>query len=334
MGRHYGQLSLEERVEIYRLHAGGRSLRWIGRSIGRSPSTIGREIRRNSVITKAWQGGYEPVRADALARRRRAHDKRFKLARQPDLATLVRDRLAMGWSPQQIAGRLAREHGRTLISHESIYRFVYHRSANKDYWHRLLPRAKFRRGRYAPKGGSARDLICHRVPLSQRPAQAADRAQPGHWEADFMLFSRSGQCVLVLHERASRRACVIRTPNRKAATTVDQLAALLDAVPSPLRRTIAFDNGPEFAFHHHLAQRTGIATYFCDIRAPWQKGGVENAIGRLRRSLPRKTDLDLIDPQRWIAIADRYNDTPRKCLDFATPNEAYLNFHSDVALQT
>src|ERR1700704_1850679 len=126
MGQCYGQLSLEERVEIYRLHAGGRSQNEIASALERAPSTISRELRRNSRPTKVWMGGYEPVRAQQLAERRRRWDGRFKLARQPDLRNCVGKSLAMGHSPEQIAGRLALEHGRVIISHESIYRFIYH----------------------------------------------------------------------------------------------------------------------------------------------------------------------------------------------------------------
>jgi len=127
MGQCYGQLSLEERVEIYRLHAGGKSQNQIASALYRAPSTINRELRRNSRPTKVWRGGYEPVRAQQLAERRRRQDGRFKLARQPDLRDCVGKSLAMGHSPEQIAGRLALEHGRVIISHESIYRFIYHR---------------------------------------------------------------------------------------------------------------------------------------------------------------------------------------------------------------
>jgi IS30 family transposase len=334
MGEHYGQLSLEERVEIYRLHAGGKSLRSIGFALGRSASTISRELTRNGLATKVWPGGYDPVRADQLAWRRRRWDKRFKLARQPDLRELVRDRLAMGVSPEQIAGRLAREHGRIVISHESIYRYVYHRSANKDYWHRLLPRAKSRRGRLGTQGGNLARLIKHRKPLAERPREANDRCQGGHWEADFMLFSQPGQCALVLLERTSRIAQLLRTPDRKAPTTVRHLGNMLAGVPPQLRRTIAFDNGPEFALHYQLANQIGIATYFCDAHAPWQKGAIENAIGRIRRMLPRKTNLENLDTTSFRTIIERYNNTPRKCLDFQTPREAYQQLQLTVALQS
>lgn len=146
MGRCYGQLSLEERVEICRLHAGGISQNQIAAALGRAPSTISRELKRNSRPTKVWEGGYERVRAQQLTERRRRWDCRFKLARQPDLRNRVSKSLAMGHSPEQIAGRLTLEHGRVIISHESICRFIYHRTAQKDYWYRLLPRHKKMRG--------------------------------------------------------------------------------------------------------------------------------------------------------------------------------------------
>ena len=334
MGRHYGQLSLEERIEIYRLHAGGISRRSIAQALGRAASTISRELRRNSLNTKAWTQGYAPVRAQGLAERRRRWDCRFKLARQPDLRDLVKTRLAMGWSPEQIAGRLTREHGRTLISHESIYRFIYHRSAQKDYWHRLLPRAKHRRGHLGKQGGSLVHIIKQRKPLSQRPLEAASRKVAGHWEADFMLFAQYGQCILVAHERMSRFTLIARPQDRKADRTVQGLAAMLEPLPNTLRRSIAFDNGPEFAFHHQLRDKIGIQTFFCDVRSPWQKGGIENAIGRIRRCLPRKTNLDSLNHHAIINAAQQYNQTPRKCLDFLTPAEAFSLAQSTVALQT
>ena len=215
MGQCYGQLSLEERVEIYRLHAGGKSQNQIASALDRAASTISRELRRNSRPTKVWAGGYEPVRAQQLAERRRRWDCRFKLARQPDLRDGVRKSLAMGHSPEQIAGRLALEYGRVIISHESIYRFVYHRTAQKDYWYRLLPRQKIRRGRRR-FGGSSGSLIKQRRSITERPAEVEGRGTPGHWEADFMMFSRCGQGLLVLHERQTRFSMVQRQVDKKA----------------------------------------------------------------------------------------------------------------------
>ncbi|VVT02458.1 Integrase, catalytic region [Sphingomonas sp. EC-HK361] len=332
MGRGYRQLSLDECIEVARLKEAGWSLRRIGAAIGRSHTTVSREVSRNSRATKLWSDGYAPVRAQELAVRRRRWDCRFKLVRQPDLQDRVRQSLAMGHSPEQIAGRLAREAGRTVISHESIYRFVYHRSAQKDYWHRLLPRAKSRRGRYRMHGGSPASFIKHRRPITERTPEADTRRQPGHWEADYMLFAAYGQGVLVLHERATRFTLLDHPPHRKAAMTAQRLARRLCGLPQDLRRTISFDNGTEFAQHHRL-HHLGLQTFFCDVRSPWQKGGVENTIGRLRRLLPRKTNLDTLSPEQLRAYPQRLNDTPRKCLDFQTPAEAFLRI-STGALQT
>src|SRR6184192_1625886 len=252
MGQCYGQLSLEERVEIYRLHASGKSQNEIASALDRAPSTISRELRRNSRPTKVWAGGYEPVRAQQLAERRRRWDGRFKLARQPDLRDCVGKSLAMGHSPEQIAGRLALEHGRVIISHESIYRFIYHRAAQKDRWHRLLPRHKRTRG-HRP-GRSPASLIKQRRSIIERPAEVEGRGTPGHWEADFMLFARCGQGLLVLHERQTRFNMVHQPLDRKAVRTARTIGRQLGKLPQAMRKTISFDNGNEFAEHHRLHQ--------------------------------------------------------------------------------
>jgi transposase, IS30 family len=334
MGLSYSQLSLEERIEMYRLHAGGTSQNQISRALGRAPSTISRELRRNSQATKVWRGGYEPVRAQRLAERRRRWDCRFKLARQPDLRVRVGKDLAMGHSPEQIAGRLALEHGRAVISHESIYRFIYHRSAQKDYWHRLLPRQKLKRGRPGRQGGSAASFIKLRRSISERPAEVEGRRAPGHWEADFMLFSKYGQNLLVLHERQTRFTIVDHPADRKAIITAQTIVKNLAQLPEAMRKTISFDNGTEFAEHHRLHTDLGVQTFFCDPHSPWQKGGIENAIGRLRRSLPRKTDLNTLTGAALDTQVQRLNNTPRKCLGFKTPAEAFSKLRSTVALQT
>jgi IS30 family transposase len=334
MGQCYGQLSLDERIEIYRLRMADESMQAIADILGRDVSTISRELRRNSQPSRAWAGGYEPVRAHQLAERRRRWDGRFKLARQTDLRNCVGKGLAMGHSPEQIAGRLALEHGRVIISHESIYRFIYHRTAQKDYWHRLLPRHKLRRGRRGRKGGSPASFIKQRRSITERPAEVEDRGTPGHWEADFMLFARYGQGLLVLHERQTRFSIVQQPVDRKAVLTARTIARQLGKLPQAMRKTISFDNGTEFAEHHRLHKILGVQTFFCDPHSPWQKGGVENSIGRLRRPLPRKTDLKLLTPAALKRHVQRLNDTPRKCLDFKTPAEAFSKLKSIVALQT
>ena len=225
MGHSYSQLSLRERCEIGLLRRDSLTMRAVALRIGRPASTVSRELARNGKPTKQWPGGYEPERADRLAQRRRRWDARYKLARQPDLRAYVRDHLAMGRSPEQIAGRLALEQGRTIISHESIYRFIYHRSAQKDYWHRLLPRAKHRRGRLGRRGGSSVETFQRRTSIHERPEAAAGRHQAGHWEADLMLFSRYGDAVLAGHERASRLLLLHRQPSKAAEPVAERLIA-------------------------------------------------------------------------------------------------------------
>jgi IS30 family transposase len=330
MGTCYSHLNLAERIEIYRLKANGLSNAAIAQKVGRHRSTIGRELARNSKPTKQYRGGYKPDRAHDLALRRRRWDARFKLARQPALRRYVRKRLAMGWSPEQIAGRLALDDAPMRISYESIYRFVYHRSAQKDYWHRLLPQRKHKRGRLKRGGIGSVHYIKQRRGLDERSEAAALRLEPGHWEADLMSFSAYGQYLLVLHERVSRLSRIVRLTNKTAAHVAQQIASMMTGLPVHLKKSITFDNGSEFAHHYKLAAKLKLETFFCDPHAPWQKGGIENAIGRFRRPLPRKTNLTQLTQQQLRQAVWRYNRTPRKCLGYMTPSECF----NRVALQT
>lgn len=333
MGQSYAQLTLEERIEIYRLQSEGKSCRTIGALLGRSAGTISRELRRNSTPTKVWKEGYQPVRAHALTGRRRARGRAHKLEAKPELQAYVRERLILGWSPEQIAGKLAVEHGESVISHESIYRFIYHRSAQKDYWHRLLPQRKSRRGLLGVQGGSPVHTIKQRVSIHERPSTIHTRTMSGHWEADLMLFATCGQAILVAHERKTRLLRLTRQPNKAAGPAIESLTSILAPLPEALRQTITFDNGTEFAQHYKLAD-LNIKTYFCDPHKPWQKGGVENAIRRMRRVLPRKTNLAELPHEKLHAFTEAYNNTPRKCLNYLTPNEAFAIESQAVALQT
>lgn len=327
MGCRYEQLSLEERCEIARLRGDGASIRKIAAALDRQPSTIGRELKRNAGCGQR-AALYKPAYAQAQTSARRWSGSR--LDRDEALREQVLKGLARGWSPKQVAGHLKLQKSGPVIGHESIYRFIYAqlKRSNDGAWRHYLPRAKARRGRRGKKGGSPASFIQQRVALAYRPTDALTREQPGHWEADFMLFSAYGQSVLVLHERTSRLTALVKTATRKAKPTADTLAGLLDPLPDSLKQSLTFDNGTEFAEHHRL----GLATYFCDPHAPWQKGGVENAIGRIRRFLPRKTDLDTINDDQILAIAQAYNHTPRQCLDFHTPAEVFsrvLHFERD-----
>jgi transposase, IS30 family len=318
MAKGYHQLTLEERCTIARLREAGQSRRQIAAALDRPPSTIARELKRNA----GSRIGYRPDYAEQQARARRWTGSR--LERNDALRDLVLDHLAKGWSPEQIAGRLALDQGLRIISHETIYRFIYAqiRRTNDRRWRLYLPRAKAKRGRRRRPGGSAVTLIPGRVPLSLRPQ--ADRDVPGHWEADLMLFAAYGQVILAAHERSSRLTLVSRPQGKAAAPIAEQLVRWLALIPGPMRSTISFDNGSEFARHQRL-HKIGTQTFFCDTHSPWQKGGIENAIGRLRRYLPRKTNLDQLTTKQIQAAATAYNNTPRKCLDFHTPAEAFQN---------
>ena len=323
MGRRYEQLGLEERCTIARLREGGQSIREIAAALDRSPSSISRELKRNTG-SGPRAGTYLPAYAQQQARARRWSGSR--LERNTALREQVLGLLATRWSPGQIAGWLKRQAGGTVIGVETIYRFIYAqlKRTNEGAWRHYLPRAKARRGRRAKKGGSPALHIKARVSIDQRPDSVTDRTQPGHWEADYMLFARYGQSVLALHERTSRLTLFLKTPNRKAEPTADELRRLLEPLPPALRRTLTFDNGTEFAEHHRLnAEPFALATFFCDPHSPWQKGGVENAIGRFRRFLPRKTDLNLVEPDQIAAAVTAFNHTPRQCLDFRTPAEVF-----------
>ena len=304
-----------------RLRTEGYSVRQIAANLDRSPSSIARELKRNASYTQGYQPGY----ADQQARARRWSGS--KLDRDSTLRATVLGCLRQGWSPQQVAQRLALEGQGNVISHETIYRFIYAQIARtKDYhWRYFLPQAKSKRGRRRRKGRSSASFITLRRSLVERPADAAERQTPGHWEADLMLFTaRRRQAVLALHERHSRLLMAARLPGKAAAPVATTLKNLLAPLPPAWRLSVTFDNGTEFAQHHQL-HPLGIQTFFCDTHSPWQKGGVENAIGRMRRVLPRKTDLASLSLTRFTQIVRAYNNTPRKCLGYLTPAEVFHN---------
>ena len=316
-GRKYRHFSIEERCEIARRRDAGQSLRKIAAALDRSPSSIARELKRNSSVVK----GYLPKHAGEQAHARRW--KGSKLERKPELQATVLELLKRGCSPENVSGRLALETGRQVISHETIYRFVYAQITRaKNYaWRHYLPRGKAKRGLRGRKGGSSARLIEHRIPIAQRPA--IDRSIAGHWEADTIQFARTGQTILALHERSTRLMWMQRLPSKAAAPVAQRIEAALSSLPANLRRTITFDNGTEFAHHYRLREPLQLQTYFCDPYSPWQKGGVENAIGRIRRRLPRKTDLTGLSPFQIQQVAAHYNHIPRKCLGYLTSAEAF-----------
>jgi IS30 family transposase len=219
MGHIYRHLSLSERIEIYRLRCDGSSLREIGRFLGRSVSTISRELGRNCGDRRGRRGPYDPLKAARRCWMRRRMYRRFKLARQPALRSLVRDKLVMGWSPEQISGWLAREDGSMRISHESIYRYVYHRTRHHDHWHKLLANRRYRRGHKRRRKGPL-GIIKHRHGLMERCCSADDRLVAGHWEADLMCFSKTGPVMLIANALVTSSITCWSTPRAKLAAAL------------------------------------------------------------------------------------------------------------------
>jgi len=318
MGKRYGQLNIEERCEIARLQAAGASVREIASGLDRSPSTISRELKRN----QSRQQGYQPVYAQQQSRARRWSGS--KLDRDEQLRRRVLGLLRLKWSPEVVAAHLNRDRGEQVISYETIYRFIYAQIARtKDYrWRHYLLQAKSKRGHYPKQGRSPASFIALRCPISERPTAVADRHDPGHWEADLMCFSKYGQVLLFLHERHTRLLLAVRPRTKEAENIAQAIKEMLAPLPWAWRQTVTFDNGTEFASHYELHD-INTETYFCDAYAPWQKGGVENALGRMRRLLPRKTDLATITDEHFAQLIKLYNNTPRKCLDYRTPAEVF-----------
>jgi IS30 family transposase len=319
MGQYYDHFTRQERSEIARLRQAGRSIRQIAADLDRSASSISRELKRNH----GAQVGYKADYAQQQARARRWTGSR--LQRNAELRSLVLDRLKLGWSPEQIAGWLNRQKAATTISHESIYRFIYAqiRRTNDGAWRNYLPRARYKRG-WRGRRASPASLIKDRISITLRPQAVEHRRTFGHWEGDLMLFAAPGQAILVGLERKSRVVLLAKQPSKASQPAVGKLAAWFRPLDRRLRKTITLDNGTEFAQHFVLTDELAIRTFFCDPHSPWQKGAIENAIGRLRRSLPRKTNLNTIDDVLLSAYVAAYNNTPRKCLGFKSPAQVFL----------
>jgi IS30 family transposase len=329
MSQCYRQLRLDEREALYRMKAAKLPVSQIAAALGRHRSTIYRELRRNYFYDEdAYFRGYFPLVADKLARDRRAPGR--KLARNPDLAKYVINGLQSCWSPEQIAGRLRLDDDSGFrVSHETIYRYVYGPEGKRQDLYRLLPRSRRRR-----RGRGGRKPRGVKIPLAngidQRPAAIADRMEFGHWEGDLVAFRQVyGKANLTsLVERKSRFAVLWRNPSRGSAGVMAGICGQLGPLPSALRQTVTFDRGTEFAAYPTLRSELGMTSYFCEPKSPWQKGGVENFNGRLRRFLPSDTDIAAMDAAVIEAICAQLNNTPRKCLGFRTPLEVFVEERS------
>jgi len=317
----YRHLRYDEREALAKMRDAAVPVCEIAARLGRHRSTIYRELRRYFMHDEeAWFRGYFPVVAHKRARRRRAAGR--KLERNMELAADVVQGLRRRWSPEQIAGRMRLTAQQPRVSHETIYQYVYGTEGRRLGLSRLLPWARRRR---RPRGGRKPRGV--QIPLlngiKHRPPEIALRAAFGHWEGDLVAFRQIyGKANLTsLVERTSRFAVLWRNPDRGSVAIMGGICAQLGPLPSTLRQTITFDRGTEFAAYRRLRTELGIESYFCDPKAPWQKGGVENFNGRLRRYLPSDTDIAAMDEMVIQAVCHQLNNTPRKCLSYRTPQE-------------
>jgi IS30 family transposase len=315
------RLSLAEREEISRGLAGGESLRGIARRLGRAPSTVSREVARHG-----GRGGYRACRADRAALRLMRRPKVAKLARCARLRAVVEAKLELRWSPQQIAGWLSVEFpddAEMRVSHETIYLslFVQSRGALRKELTRYL---RMRHSARRPGGKPARNGQSHipaMVNIRERPAEAEDRAVPGHWEGD-LLYGHGPGVVATLVERHSRFVLLVGLPETHRADVVAAaLAAKITELPKQLRRSLTWDQGREMAQHAAFSVTSGVPVYFCDPRSPWQRGSNENTNGLLRQYLPRNTRLGDRTQAQLDDIAAELNGRPRQTLGWMTPSQ-------------
>jgi IS30 family transposase len=318
------RLSFEEREEIAWRHDRDQGVREIARALDRAASTISRELKRN---VSPSPRRYRAFPAHIMARERARRGKPRKLVKGALVRAEVAAMLRKNYSPGQIAGRLKRDHPgdkAMQVSHETIYQalFVQGKGSLRAEVARAMRCGRFRRGRRAGRRG--RDTrIPGIISISERPAEAADRAVPGHWEGDLVIGKNSASAVATLAERASRFCLIIALPEGRTASKVaDALADRILTLPAALRRSLTWDRGSEMAAHADFTIATGVPVYFADPHAPWQRGTNENTNGLIRYYLPKGTDLSAHDQASLDAIADQLNTRPRKTLGYRTPAEA------------
>ena len=316
------RLSLAEREEISRGLAAGEPVREIARRLGRAPSTVCREVAANG-----GRDQYRACAADRRAVRRMRRPRPAKLARCPRLREAVESKLELRWSPQQIAAWLRISYPddpEMRVSHETIYLslFVQSKGALRKELARYLRRGRARR---RPRGLSVMNgqgQLRGTIHISQRPAEASDRAVPGHWEGD-LLFGTRSSTVATLVERKSRFVMLVHLPGGHTAGVVaDALADAITSLPSQLRRSITWDQGKEMAGHARFSVTTGVPVYFCDPHSPWQRGSNENTNGLLRQYFPRSTDFRALTQRDLDAVAAELNDRPRQTLGWKSPCQA------------
>ena len=316
-------LTLAEREEISRGVVTGHSLRSIAATLGRAPSTLSREIRRNGGRRR-----YRANQADQSAWDRAHRAKTCKLAANRALARIVAKKLQLQWAPLQIAGWLKRsypDNENDQVSHETIYKslFIQARGALKKELIKHLRRSRgMRRSRHHTQKTNDHGRITGTVSIRERPAEAEDRAVPGHWEGDLLSGSNKSQ-IATLVERHTRYVMLVRVRSKDTKTVINALIKHAHKLPQALYKSLTWDRGKEMADHQRFSLDTDIKVYFCDPQSPWQRGSNENTNGLLRQYFPKGMDLSNVHQNRLNAVAKRLNDRPRMTLGYYSPAEKF-----------
>jgi len=318
MGKKYTHLTVEQRVGIAWLLARKVSKAEIAKQLKVHRSTIYREIKRN--YDKKW--GYYSLVADAKAARRQIHQKERKLDRNSALLDYVIDSLKLGWSPEQIVGRMKRIGGKALICHETIYAYIYSKAGIKLQLYKFLKRK--RKKRYPKISRRKAPHIRNRVSISERPEYINNRSDFGHWECDLIMFKKPTKINLItLRERKSRYLIAIKNESKKSVETATNIISYMQQMFDSNVKSITFDNGFEFAEHELIKNKLGIETYFCDPYKSYQKDAIENANKILREFFPRNYPVDQLSQFSIEQATENINARPMKCLEYQTPYEAY-----------
>lgn len=330
MGTRYTQLQPEERITLASLHQQGWSIRAM---LGRSPSALSRELRRNRC-----EAGYASQPAQrAYEQRRIAVRPLAKLHPHGALWRVVCDLLSWRWSPQQIAATLRRMHPDDPawhVSHETIYNaiYAYPRGELKKQLIALLRQGKSSR-RPRSTGQDRRGQIPEMVSIHVRPPEVNDRVMPGHWEGDLIKGAGNKSAVEVLVERSTRLVLLCKMPDASAESALAAFTAKLNLIAAPMRQSLTYDQGKEMARHQELAKATNMRVYFCDPHSPWQRGSCENTNGLLRQFLPKGEDLSQHDQDALDSIADLMNNRPRQTLGWLSPYQAFQQFMQAIEQQ-
>ena len=316
-------LTLAEREVISRGVTARQSARSMAKLLGRSASTVSREMSRNGGCDR-----YRATLADENAWARSRRPKCCKLATNPRLRRAVARKLRLDWSPEQVAGWLKRtypEDESCQVSHETIYRslFVQARGVlKKELLRHLRSKRTIRRSRQVGLHKDRRGQITGLISIRERPAAIEDRAVPGHWEGDLLSGSKNSY-IATLVERHTRYVMLAKVVNKDTQTIVSALIKQAKMLPNELYKSLTWDRGKELADHRRFTLATNIDVYFCDPQSPWQRGSNENTNGLLRQYFPKGADLSVYSQAHLNKVARQLNERPRKTLGFETPAEKF-----------